>query len=263
MQLQLQIVVITKDTFVPLHRLFGLGHLLVGNTFGYLATQAGRAADQSFVILLQLRAVGTWALIETFGPRLRDDLNQIVITLLILCQQYEVITTLVLLMSLIFEVERTTSHIDLATDNRLEVGHRLQLSNLLACRCRAETELLVHSLDLLDVVTQFRVSHSSLGRRIGVRIHLQQLHLAICQVRSHIGVLGHQRFERCEQLFQPFDLITLLTVLLLDIVIELLDTEHITVIGQSDAGHTVGHSLIDQTSYTRLTVKDRVLRVNV
>ena len=71
MTLHLQIVVITKQVLIPLDRFFGFGKLPCGNTLRHLATQTRRADNQTFVILLQLTAVGTRTHIVPARPRVR------------------------------------------------------------------------------------------------------------------------------------------------------------------------------------------------
>ena len=68
-QLQFQIVVFTENALVPLYGFFGIGEHASGNLFGNLATQTSRTYDESLLVLLQLHAVGTGAVVETLGPR--------------------------------------------------------------------------------------------------------------------------------------------------------------------------------------------------
>ena len=53
----------------------------------------------------------------------------------------------------------------------------------------------------------------------------------------------------------PFDL--------LDVVVELLDSEHIAVVGYGNAGLAVGNGLVDEFGDAGLTVENRVLRMYV
>ena len=70
---------------------------------GHLAGQAGRTADQPLVVFLDLGAVGTRAHVETLGPRLRDNLDQVVVSLEVLGQQDQVVAALVGLALLVLQ----------------------------------------------------------------------------------------------------------------------------------------------------------------
>ena len=48
-------------------------------------------------------------------------------------------------------------------------------------------------------------------------------------------------------------------VLLVYVVVELLDTHHVTVVGDGDTLHTVGNGLVDEFGYGCLTIEDGVL----
>ena len=99
-QLQLQVVVLSKEILVPQNRLLSLLETLLGDESWNLATKTSRGAYQPFVVLLQLLAVGTRTVVETIGPRLRYDLEQVFVALEILCQEDKVVTTSVGLLGL-------------------------------------------------------------------------------------------------------------------------------------------------------------------
>ena len=128
-ELQLEEVIFAEDRLVPANRLLGTLPVVGRNGTGYLARQTGRAADQPFAMLRDLRTVRSRTHVETLGPRLRYDLNQVVVTLEVLCQQDEVVTALVGLSLLVLQT--TARHVDLAADDRLEIGLALQLRELL------------------------------------------------------------------------------------------------------------------------------------
>ena len=100
MQLQLEVVILAKEVFVPQYRLLGLLQTLLGNKFRYLATQASRAADKTFVILFELVAVCSRAVIETLCPRLRYDFEQVFVALEILCKENKVVAASIRLFTL-------------------------------------------------------------------------------------------------------------------------------------------------------------------
>ena len=90
-----------------------------------------------------------------------------------------------------------------------------------------------------------------------------QLRLAVGQLG--LGVFDDLRpsFQGRNALFQRLYLVLGLSVLLVDIVIELLHAEHVAMVGQGQAPHAVGHCLVDQALYAGLPVEDGVLTVNV
>ena len=107
----------------------------------------------------------------------------------------------------------TTRHIDLATNNSLEV--------------------------LLGYAIKLRLHLRQFGSLFSGRL-LEAFNLLLQSLNLRLQIL---------------DLILAGTILLLDIVPELLDGKHITVVGDGYTTHTVGNSLIHQTRNTRLTIK--------
>lgn len=215
-QLELEVIVVAEDPLVPADRLFGPLHVVGRDGAGHLAGQAGRTADQPLVVFLNLGAVGTRAHVEALGPRLRDDLDQVVVSLEVLGQQDQVVAALVGLALLVLQA--AARHVDLTADDRLE-GH-------LAAQ----------------------VIHLSLaGRDLGLGIGC--LFRSVAQGGKTLLALG--------------GLVLVLALDLLDVVVELLDSEHVAVVGDGDARLPVGHGLVHQTLDAGLTVEDRVLRVYV
>ena len=90
MALKLQVVVVAEETLVPKDGLFSRLQVAVLEFARHLATQTGRAADQSFVILLQHLVVDARTHIVTFHPANRHCLDQILVALLVLGQQDQV-----------------------------------------------------------------------------------------------------------------------------------------------------------------------------
>ena len=93
MALQLQIVVVTEHTLVPLYGLASPGNISIQDLCGNLTGNTGRTDDQSFVELLQIGTVGTGAHIMTIHPRTTHQLDQVLVTLVVLGQYDEVVTT--------------------------------------------------------------------------------------------------------------------------------------------------------------------------
>ena len=161
-QLQLQIVILSKDLLIPAHGLLGTLHILLQNTTRNLATQAGRTADQPLMVAFQLVAVRTRTHVIAIRPRLGDNLDQIFIPRQVLRQQDQVPTTHILLMALVAQRQiATASHIDFATDDRFEIGHRLQFGDFLTRHCRIERKLLLHGHHIINM---------ALGLRVGLRL---------------------------------------------------------------------------------------------
>ena len=127
-ELQLQVIVVAEDLLVPLDRLIGLFEVVRRNGARNLAGQTGRTADQALVVFLDLRTVGSRTHVETVGPRFRNDLDEVVVTLEVLGQQDQVVAALVGLAFLV--VQPAARHVDLAADDRFEGQPALALRQL-------------------------------------------------------------------------------------------------------------------------------------
>ena len=260
-QLQFEVVVVAEDPLVPADRLLGLLQITGRDGARHLARQTGRAADQPLVVLLDLGAVGARTHVETVGPRLRDDLDEVVVSLEVLGQQDQVVAALVLLALLVLKAP--PRDIDLAADDGLEVRHGLEPRDLLLRRRRVEAELLLHAFDLLDARTGRGAGLGILGRVVLAALQRSKFLLELPEPRGGVAALRQQLFEPGREFFQRLDLVVLLAVLFLDVVVELLDTEHVAVVRHGDAGLTVGHGLVHQTLDAGLSVEDRILRMYV
>ena len=82
-------------------------------------------------------------------------------------------------------------------------------------------------------------------------------HLILHIVTGHIHLAAKDRLERILALGLEF-LIDFGTI-----VRQLFDAVHHSVIGDGHTFHAIGHGLVDQVSHLRLTVKDRVMSVNM
>ncbi len=218
-KLEFEIVILAEDALVPLYRLLGRSQIALGDSFRDLAAQTCRATDYTLVVLFQLEVVGTRTHIESLGPRLRDDLYEVMISLGILRQQNQVVAALVLLA--LFHRQTATGHIDLASYYRLEI--LLGQSVVLGFQSR-------HLRSLLGG-----------GRARGIHRGLQS---------GYLGLGG-------------LYLVATRAVFLLHIVPKLLYTEHVAVVGNRNALHSVGDCLVDEPLNTRLTVQNGVLRMDV
>ena len=177
MALQLEVIVVAEDALIPLHGLLGPLHVAFQHLGGHLSGYARRANYQSFVVCLEVCAVGTRAHIEAVNPRAAHQLDKVLVALVVLCQHNQVVTTLV---ALVFHLVglRAARHVHLASEYGLKLG--------------------------LALLTQ-------------------------------------------------------LGVLLVAVVEELLDAEHIAVVGHGHASHAVGYGLVNQPLDAGLAVEDAVV----
>ena len=173
MALQLQIVVITEYPLVPLDGLTGSCDIPIQDLSGYLTCYTGGANNQTFMELLQISTVGSRSHIEAIHPRPAHQLDQVLVTLVVLGEYDEVV----------------------ASDVRLIGTARL------------------------------------------------------ISVLGYVHLTAEDGLERLLPFFLSF------AVHLITIVEELLDTEHITMIGNGHATHAVGHRLVHKTIDARLSIK--------
>ena len=161
-QLEFEIVVLAEQPLVPQDRLLGCFEVAGRNMFWDLAAKTCRTADQPFVILLQFGPVGTRTHVETLGPGLRDDLDQVVITFGILGQEYEVVSALVFFDLLVGEPAAGDIH--LAADDRFEIWNCLQISYFCSGLRGIEPELLADGFGLVQPVLDLDIGFGTLGR---------------------------------------------------------------------------------------------------
>jgi len=118
MALKFQIIIFSKKVLIPLDGFLSFIQQTLRYLFRHLPTQTGRTDNQAFVIFLQLIPVGTWTHIISVSPCMRYQLDKVMIALFILCQYYQVITTLIRLS--LFFIHRATGHIHLTTNDGLK-----------------------------------------------------------------------------------------------------------------------------------------------
>ena len=119
MTLQLEVIVIAEHAMIPLHSLTGAGHIAVQNLLGHLACYTSRADDKPLMVALQVGTVGTRTLVETVGPCVRHQLDEVLIALVVLRQDNEVIAALVLLTVLLL-LRAIACYIHFAAEDGLE-----------------------------------------------------------------------------------------------------------------------------------------------
>lgn len=110
--LQLKVVIVAEDRAEPEHPFFGQFEIAVEDMLRQLTAQTGREYNESLVMLGKCFAVGAGMIIMTLCPCLTHQLNQVVITLFILCKDNEVIPLVVLVVAV---VKVFTRHIHFAT----------------------------------------------------------------------------------------------------------------------------------------------------
>ena len=95
--LHFQVIIFSKQIFKPFDRLFRLVDLAVHDVLWNLSSQAGRTDDQIFMVFFEQFVVDTRTSVEAFGPRNRYHLDQVLITVHVLCQYDQVVTATVFL----------------------------------------------------------------------------------------------------------------------------------------------------------------------
>ncbi len=154
-KLKFQIVIISEQIFVPANGFFRLVEIVGRNSARHFAGQTGRTTYQSFVMLFQLRMIGTGAHIKTLRPCFGDDFYQIVVPCQILGQQNQVVATLIGFALLV--LQSATCDIDFASDNGFEIGYSFEVGDLFPADRRIEPELLVHLGEFIRSLLEFGV----------------------------------------------------------------------------------------------------------
>ena len=147
MTLQLQIVVVAPEVLMPLNGFAGTGNVALQDLRRHLTGNTGRTNDQVLVILLQFHPISTRTVIETIDPRITDEFDKVLITVIVLGEYDEMVAAQVLL-GLLQALVTTTGHIHLTPED----GFEGFLSSILS--------LFVHAL--ADVVKFFDAKHVSM-----------------------------------------------------------------------------------------------------
>ena len=95
--LQLQVVVITEESVIPFYCLPCSSNVSVENLRRHLTGNTCRTYDESFVIFLQFFMVCTRSVVKALNPRIRHQFYEVLVTLKVLCQHNEVISSKVFL----------------------------------------------------------------------------------------------------------------------------------------------------------------------
>ena len=178
MALELEIVIIAKEIVVPLASLAGSFQVIMQNLGWHLACNTGRAYDEVFVILLQIGTVGSWAHVVTIHPRIAHQLDEVLVSIIILGKYNEVITAHIALILLSVGFG-SACHIHLAAYDRLE---------------RFKSLLLAVFINLAAIVGEFLDAehHTVVGYRHTLHAVLDGLIYQMWYLRLAVedGVLG-------------------------------------------------------------------------
>ena len=78
---------------IPLACLTGSFDIAVQYLAWHFSCDTGRTDNEVFMILFQISTIGTWTHIISVHPRVAHQLDEVLISIIILCQHDEVITT--------------------------------------------------------------------------------------------------------------------------------------------------------------------------
>ena len=120
MALKLQVIVVAEYALVPLHGLLRSLDVALQYFGRHLAGYTRRADDESFMVSLEVGAVGTGSHVEAVNPRAANQLDKVLISLVVLCQHNQVVTALV---AMLFHLVLlgVPSHVHLTAQNGLEL----------------------------------------------------------------------------------------------------------------------------------------------
>ena len=123
--LYLEVEVVSEDLLVPHDRFFRTLHVSGYDRSRNLSRDTCRTAYESFGILLHdLMADARLLVVFTLDMTGRNDLHEVLVAVVVLCQEDEVVVaSVVLVLELVVVV---LGHIDLAADDRLDLGELLR-----------------------------------------------------------------------------------------------------------------------------------------
>ena len=115
-QLHFEVVILAENPLEPLNDTFGLSHVVAHDRLRQFAAQAGRAANQPFVIVPQQLLVHARLVVESLGEGVGDHLAEVVVAFEVFGQQDQVVAGLLVLVLL----EAVFHHVDLAAEDGLD-----------------------------------------------------------------------------------------------------------------------------------------------
>ncbi len=179
--LQLDVIVIAEYLLEPAHTLLGKFQTPLGNVARHFAAQARRAYDQPLVMLRQFVSVGAGMVVEPFSPCLADELDQVVVALLVLCQHYEVVSLVVLVLAVSQAVSGT---IHLAAEYRLELlvvaALGVDLFDIVEELLDAEHVAMVSKGDAAHAEVDSLVDEA-FDRSLAVKQAVLRVHMEVCE----------------------------------------------------------------------------------
>lgn len=119
MALQLEIVVVAKDAVIPLYGFTGTVDVTFQNLGRHLAGDAGGADDQILVIFLKVVTVGARPGVETVYPGVADELDEVLVSMIVLGKDDEVVA-LIVTFAPVLTLLVVIGDVHLATEDRLE-----------------------------------------------------------------------------------------------------------------------------------------------
>ena len=129
MALQFQVVILTKDSFIPTYGFLCPFDVSIVDLPWNLACNASRTDDEAFVKEFQVVAVGSGFVVEPVNPRTRNQFDQVVIALLVLRQHDKMIAHSVAQL-LVFRFLIAWGNVHFTADNRFEGFQTLVLALL-------------------------------------------------------------------------------------------------------------------------------------
>ena len=176
---QFHVVVVAEDALVPQQCLFGSGHVALQDFARQLARQAGRAADDALVEALNVVVVRTRTHVVTVHPCAADNLHQVLVACLVLCQQDEVVARQVaVLLYLAFFL--SVCHVYFAAEDGLE--------GFLAGFLELAVLLVAHIEELLDAEHVAVVGHGHAFHAVADGLVHQLLDAGLSVKNRIIGV---------------------------------------------------------------------------
>ena len=119
MALYLQVIIFPEQILEPEDRFFRFVHPSVQDMLRYFPTDTGGTDNQVFMIFFQQFLVDTRPSVETFRPGEGDHLDQILVPVQVLCQDYQVPAAPVVLRCQ-FAMPSVPGAVALTTEDRLE-----------------------------------------------------------------------------------------------------------------------------------------------
>ena len=119
MPLQLEVIVVSEDAFVPQQRLFGTLDVAFQDFCRNLSGYTCRADDEPLVVFLEVFVVGTGTHVEAVHPCPAHQFDEVFVSGIVLGEHHEVMSALVALLFYLIEFT-SPCHVHLASQDGLE-----------------------------------------------------------------------------------------------------------------------------------------------